>query len=324
MITTINIDNDNIIWDDPDLDFVLDDSTTIVVPDNFTTSIPIDHSDFIDEILPSSTIGNGQNLSLSWWNMNDTSLLSSHLTSTLISSSIHIEEDDWVIFNTSSIPVVTRFEYLSVDEDDDDEEINQVTEHTESNSEIDVDMNDYILFPALITTPTIDSVNNTQTFLPYYFLDNKTKDEVLESTLAMPLLSWKLDMVTENSSELQSEQNSTTIKTKQKIQLQTTTSKPPAIVYEYCKDKQCHYGGRLNSDCFCICLPTFTGDNCETSRRIYYLDLKMVVFVLVVVLCDQEPAHICNFVLEHECASDYVQYLCPRFCQMNMCSTNKM
>jgi hypothetical protein len=48
-----------------------------------------------------------------------------------------------------------------------------------------------------------------------------------------------------------------------------------------------------------------------------------VLCFLFLVRCDQEPAHICDFVLEHECKSDYVRYLCPRFCQMNVCSSNK-
>jgi hypothetical protein len=280
--TTINIDNDNVIWDDPDLDFVLINSTAIIIPNNSTTSIPFDHFDFTDEMFPSSTIIGGlaveqQNLSLNWWDMNDTLLSPPPLTSNLISSN----EDDWVIFNTTSISSITRFEHLSADDDteNNNEEISQTAEHlftfdTDSNSETDVNMNDYILFPVL-TTPTIDLINNnTQTFLPPYFTDNQTKDQLLDymkplSTLAMPPFAWMLNLAVQNKSELQNGKdflNSTT----QQVQLETTTSKSSAISYEYCKNKQCNYGGRLNSDCLCICLPTFTGDNCETGRKIYY------------------------------------------------------
>ena len=46
-------------------------------------------------------------------------------------------------------------------------------------------------------------------------------------------------------------------------ELDKSIRKPFVHPYSY---KQCYHNGRLNSDCLCICLPTFTGDNCETGN----------------------------------------------------------
>jgi hypothetical protein len=235
-----------------------------------SSSTPIDHSDFIDEISPSSTIVGDlaiveANSSFNWWDFNDTSLSSFPLTSTL-----PIEDDDWIISNTSLIPSITRFEHLSVD--DDNEEINNSDEElfpftTGLNSPINIDLNDYILSSTLTTTSIIDVMNN------------KTNDQLLEymkplPTLAMPPFSWMLNMAAQSKNESLNTTTTTTTE-KQKVQL---TSKTPGIFYEYCQNKTCHYDGRLTSDCLCICLPAFTGDNCETGSIFSLLFRKSVCF----------------------------------------------
>ena len=236
-------------------------------------------NNFTDDIFPSSTIVDGSasvetNSSLNWFDLNDTSLSSSPVTSTLISSTILIDDDDWIITNTSSIPSITRFEQLYVD----DEEFNHTlddffTSNIELNSAITIDLNDYILSPTFTTTPTID---------------NKTKDQLFDFTkpLAMPPFTWMLNQAAKNKS--QSLNNSTTTTTtitttttttteKQTEQLTTTT---PIIIYEYCKNKKCHHGGRLTSDCLCICLPAFSGDNCETGIN-YSTPVKNICFYYI-------------------------------------------
>ncbi|CAF4633687.1 unnamed protein product [Rotaria sp. Silwood1] len=332
MKTTIDIYNDNLIWDDPDLDFVPIESTTPDVLNNFiTSSTLIDHFDFVNEIAPSSTIVDGlatvqPNLTLNWWSLNDTLLSSTSMTSTLVSSTLELDEDDSIIFNTTLIPSITRFEHLLDDDDDDDienssEEIDEelFTSSTNLNPNLNVNMSNYSLISTLTTTTTttttttsiIDLIdnynNNTQPFDPFYFY-NKTKHYLFEymkpsSTFSIPPISSMLTRITQNRSQVF---NSTIPTKKQTNKIINTTSKTSHIFYEYCKNKQCYHGGRLNSDCLCICLPAFTGDNCET------------------VLCEQEPTHICAFVLDHECQTNYIRYLCPKFCQMNNCSSPEM
>lgn len=81
----------------------------------------------------------------------------------------------------------------------------------------------------------------------------------------MPPFSWMLNLASQNKSEIR---NSTTTKQQQNVQLTT-----PTVFFEYCKNKQCHHGGRLNSDCLCICLPAFTGDQCETGTKNFLLEI---------------------------------------------------
>jgi hypothetical protein len=141
---------------------------------------------------------------------------------------------------SNSTDLITTFENLSVDD----------------NSELNFDMDeDYILSSS---TPMID-------FLPYYFLNNQTENQQLFEyikPLAIPPFSWMLNMATQNKSR------------------STTTTEIPYISYDYCKNKQCHYGGRLNSDCLCICLPTFTGDNCETGTKVLFTSKNRFILVL--------------------------------------------
>ena len=112
---------------------------------------------------------------------------------------------------------------------------------------LSADDDDYIL-PS--STELIDSLP----LIPYYFLDNQPNDQFSEylKPLAIPPFSWMLHMAAQN----------------QTPSSDPTTTEISNTSYEYCKNKPCHHGGRLNSDCFCICLPTFTGDNCETGTQI--------------------------------------------------------
>jgi hypothetical protein len=95
-----------------------------------------------------------------------------------------------------------------------------------------------------------DYILSSSTSMIDYFLNNQTKNQLFEyiKPWAIPPFLWMLNIAVQNKT-------------------QSTTTEIPNTSYEYCKNKQCHYGGRLNSDCLCICLPTFTGDNCETGRK---------------------------------------------------------
>jgi len=266
--TAANIYHDHVIWDDPDLDI---ESTTSIVSNKFTgSSISTVYFDSIDKILPNNNtiIDNlaikQTNSSLKLSNLNDTSL---SLSSTVILSTIRIEEDDSIMFNTSSIKPITRFEHLSADD----------------NIESNVDMNDYILYS---TTPIIDLL----TFIPYHSVNNKTKNQLFEyikplETLGIPPFSWMLNMAAQNKSQFLNSTTITTEKPKLTTITTTTASKTPDIFYEYCKNKQCYHGGHLNSDCLCICLPTFTGDNCETGIRKFSFHKKKNIFFFFIVLC---------------------------------------
>ncbi len=288
---TIDIRNDSAVWDDPDLDYDIIESTIPAISNNFTTSsISNNHSDFMNEISPSSTIVSDvsiaqSNSSLNGSDFNDTSLSLSPLTSTSVSSTI---QNDLIIFNTSSILPVTRFEHLAVDDNIEDynEDMEQITDDLFA---FNIESNSDILSPTLTTTSVMNLINNTQLLNPFNIIDNKPEDPFLEymkpfPTLAMPPFSWMLNIASQNRSEVQNSTTTTTTKekfrlttttkqltttTEEKVQLTTTTSKNPNTFFEYCQNKQCYHGGRLNSDCLCICLPAITGDNCETGTKIF-------------------------------------------------------
>ncbi|CAF4565848.1 unnamed protein product [Rotaria sp. Silwood1] len=360
--TTVDIDDDNsAVWEDPDSDFPVFKTTTTTISITSTSStlltefsevtdiayesssVPIpsmEHFDFIEAFGGgSSTIAGGlavaqQDTQLNWWDFNDASippLIGSNnsplitktttitmSTSTLISSTsdlTNVDQDEWSIFDTTTIPPITRVEHLS-----------------ETNSELDFDMNDYFLNPMLSTTLTMNVLNHnnddndTSSFVPYYFTDYKPKEQLFDlikpiPTLAMPPFSWMLNLANQNNGRLQNQKHiisktlsttSSTIATmknnkNKKMEPKTliNNNKTYDYLYEYCNKKQCQNGGHLDSNCLCVCLPAFSGNNCE------------------IVHCDKEPAHICDYALHYECKSDYVRYLCPRFCQMNICSSNK-
>jgi len=238
----------------------------------------------MNEISPSSTIVGDvsivqSNSSLNGSDFNDTSLSLSPLTSTSVSSTMQIVDNDLIIFNTSSILPVTRFEHLAVDDNIEDynEDIEQITGDLFA---FNIESNDDILSPTLTTTSVMDLINNnnTQPLNPFNIMDNQPEDQLLEymkpfPTLAMPPFSWMLNIASQNRSEVQNSTTTTTTTkqltttTKEKVQLTTTTSKNPNTFFEYCQNKQCYHGGRLNSDCLCICLPAITGDNCETGKK---------------------------------------------------------
>ncbi|CAF0949140.1 unnamed protein product [Adineta ricciae] len=354
---TMNTVDVDVHWEDPDLDFVLVEPTVKPTPaipfattplplasdipddvefvaETSTVLLPsIEHFDLLDEIFPSSTIVGGiavaqqdQDSQINWWDVDEASLpsvsqsnqipLATTTTAsnifTIIPSTNKLTESnddyEWNIFNTTSVSLVTPLNHQS-----------------DSNSEIEFDMNDYFTFPTSSTTAILNFIKNqTQPLLPFYFSDDNTKEQLAglnkpASTLAVPPFSWMLQLANQPKNVLRSRQSIlsktlTTISTatisKRKNKKTTLTLRGKSNnqfdhFYELCQNKQCKNGGRLNSDCLCICLPAFSGNHCE------------------IVHCDQEPTHICDFVLDHECKSDYVRYLCPKFCQMNICSTNK-
>ncbi|CAM4803125.1 unnamed protein product [Rotaria magnacalcarata] len=337
---TTEMDENNIAWEDTDEDDVEEDfsmfSTTTSEITNTSTSpfftnsiettnllfdsstIPVstmEHFDFNQQFIGSSTIVGGlavaqQDFQLNWWDVSDAALsplieannfpLTTTTTTTTpilkTSSFTKIDQDDWSIFDTSTIASMNYSEQL-----------------LDSNADLDFDMNDHF-FSTLSTTPPIDSINvnnngstsSSSSFIPYYFDDYKPKDPTFNPmpTLAMPPFTWMLQLASQNgiknrkiiSNETISTNTTTIIKKKEKKK---------KILHEHCNQKQCQNGGRLNSNCICICLPAYSGHDCE------------------IVSCNEEPAYICDFVLENECKNDYVRYLCPKFCQMNTCSSNK-
>ena len=146
-------------------------------------------------------------------------------------------------------------------------------------------MNDYFTFPSLLTTPRIDLIkNHTLAFVPYFFTDYKTKEQLSGlikpvPTLAMPPFSWMIHFANQNKSALQSRQsliNKTSItnttkkknKKQKRVELKAKIGNNLNHFYEYCHEKQCQNGGRLNSDCLCICLPAFSGENCQIGTDI--------------------------------------------------------
>lgn len=212
-----------------------DESTTSIILNNFTTSSFVSTT-HIDLIDKILPNNNNNTIIVDLSNLNETSYLSSTIKT--------IEE------NISSIVPITRFEHLSVN--DRNESIN----HTDKN------LDNYI-------SSSTASIIDLFTSLP----DNQTKTQLIESIkpisiLDIPLFSWMLNVTIQNKTQVQ---NSTTIKTEKPS---TTTIKTPNTFYEYCENKECHYGGRLTSDCLCICLPAFTGDNCKTGTRQFFFVKK--------------------------------------------------
>ncbi|CAF1090191.1 unnamed protein product [Rotaria sp. Silwood1] len=321
--TTVDIDDDNsAVWEDPDSDFPVFKTTTTTISITSTSStlltefsevtdiayesssVPIpsmEHFDFIEAFGGgSSTIAGGlavaqQDTQLNWWDFNDASippLIGSNnsplitktttitmSTSTLISSTsdlTNVDQDEWSIFDTTTIPPITRVEHLS-----------------ETNSELDFDMNDYFLNPMLSTTLTMNVLNNnnndndTSSFVPYYFTDYKPKEQLFDlikpiPTLAMPPFSWMLNLANQNKGRLQNQKHiisktlsttSSTIATmknnkNKKMEPKTliNNNKTYDYLYEYCNKKQCQNGGHLDSNCLCVCLPAFSGNNCEIGK----------------------------------------------------------
>ena len=251
--TTINIDEDHFVWDDADLDDP--PSTTIVMPS--ISLAPVAHFDLIDDAAASSTVAGGRAVAeeestLHWWSFNDTSL-----------PSISMMTDYWPQANATSTPMVTRLEYLSVDDYVDETQTlaPPSTLQTKSYSGIVIDMNSYAS-QAPMTTGQVTS-KAPSTSLP---MQHSTERSVSVSTAAVPLVSSMMHMTYEEEEDDAHLRNATT--RRQRGLLRTSTARQPVrSIFEYCKDKQCYSGGRLNSDCLCICLPAYTGDNCETRTN---------------------------------------------------------
>ena len=216
--TVINPDDDEPFFgDDPDSDEL--ESTTVSLPETFdNASLSLAH---FDDLSPSSSINVGllvspEPLPLNWWNLNDTA------------STVNTE-DDWIIFNTTSMPFVTRLEHLSAD-DEESEEIDPVNHHR------------------LLSTRNSNSTPTTKLI------------HLTSSTTVTSSSTNSLDQPSTSNATTTTTHPSTTL-------LRTTTKKAAKTVFEYCKGQQCHNGGRLNSDCLCICLPAFTGQSCQTGTH---------------------------------------------------------
>lgn len=296
--TTVPIEDDSVIWEDPDLDFVVVEPTTTTppIPIPSTSTAPLlpafpsteivdetddeyelatetpqslEHFEFIENIPASSTISGGianveQESALNWWDANESSfpLITESVNSSFTTTPalFGLEEDDWTMFNTTSIPLNIPSEHVS-----------------DLNSEVELDMNDYfLLIPS--TTPPVPSVHNQSLpLVPFFFADHKSKDHPFNfmkpmPTLAIPPFAWMLQLASQNRSKPIGRQNvptrnfTTKIK-KKRIDLQRTSNNTERDqFYEYCHQKQCQHGGRLNSDCLCICLPAFSGHHCEKSK----------------------------------------------------------
>lgn len=321
-----------------------------------STTIPFpafEHFDFVDRDTGSSTIVGGlavaqQDNELNWWDFNDASFpafaeystvpMKNQLattTSTLIppiSDLTKFDQEEWSIFDKTSTPPVTRFENL-----------------LDTNLDFDLDMNDYFLIsttPAPLTNNIIN--NNDSLFVPYYFSNYKGKEDVLEfmkpvPTLAMPPFSWMLNLAQQNGSGLKTQKSfssnislSSTVKRNRTNSIKSVVSqKLKNDTFEYfnqrCNKKLCQHGGRLNINCSCICLPAYSGEFCQMGKEmIEFIYICILLYfmscfnICISVNCNREPTHICNFIQSNECKSDYVRHLCPKFCQMNGCSSNQL
>ena len=304
--TTINIDEDHFIWDDADLDDP--QYTPTVIPSS--TLPPVAHFDLIDDAAASSTVAGGRAVAeeestLHWWSFNDTSL-----------PSISTMTDYWTPANTTSNPMVTRLEYLSVDDYVDETETlaPPSTSRANSYSGIVIDMNSYASQAPMTTSNGTSKATST-----YLTTQHSTERPTSVSTAPVSLVSSIMHMTYEEEEDDADLRNSTTRRQRGLLR-STTTGQPVRSIYEYCKDKQCFSGGRLNSDCLCICLPAYTGENCETRTKPRAHASSTSSLSRVLVLCDQEPAYICSIVLEHECENEHIRFLCPKFCAIEACS----
>ena len=241
-----------------------------------SSSVPIEHFDLIDDILSSSTISGGvavaqDDSELNWWDLNEifTQSLSENVpisSSTRTTNIKPIHSNTMMIYNSTTIPSVTRFEHLSVHIDDDDDEGN--TDESVLPLEAEIDMNDYFF---VSSTPNENLSNKNQTFVPYYFNDYKPKNEQKEflnlikplSTLAMPPFSWMLQQANQTQQTASPRKITRTITTTMTTPMKLKHRK---ISNDVCQGKRCQHGGRLSGDCLCICLPAFTGDVCQTGK----------------------------------------------------------
>ncbi|CAF4394633.1 unnamed protein product [Rotaria socialis] len=302
--TTTEMDESNIVWEDTDEDDVEEDFSmfstttspvTVINTSPFLTNsiettnllfdsstIPVstmEHFDFNQQFVGSSTIVGGlavaqQDSQLNWWDVSDAALsplmeannfppTKTTTTTTTTTMPIlkpspftKIDQDDWSIFDTSTIASMNYSEQL-----------------IDSNADLDFDMNDHF-FSTLSTTPPIDSINNnnngstSSSFIPYYFDDYKPKDPIFDPmpTLAMPPFTWMLQLASQNGI------NNRKIISNKTISTNTTTikkkEKKKKMINEHCNQKKCQNGGRLNSNCICICLPAYSGDVCEIDTKI--------------------------------------------------------
>ena len=312
--TATTTEDNRVVWEDPELDFIIAEAptTTIVMTTTTTriqsslsaqsferleaiahpTTTPFDaleHLDLVEEMPSSSTIAGGlavaeEDSEFNWWDLNETSFPPAIATAksrvvTTTEPVARSEDDDWVLFNATYIPWVTRFEHLSGDEETEspiDESHASTTPlplvEKESNGEVEIDLNDYFV---LSTSKTVDFVNENDSFVPYYFSDYKTtdkKDDFFDlvkpvPTLAMPPFDWMLHQLNNPSAEVLNRKSDDDPKPDEKRRPLIRANKTVVNDYDYCDQKQCHHGGRLNIDCLCICLPAFTGDNCETGKQ---------------------------------------------------------
>lgn len=266
--TTIDIYNDNSIWDDPDLDLAPIDS--VIKPTR--TSISTTTKMIISE---STTTMKQQTTSIGQYS--NESLLEPFIQES--------DEHDWIILNSSSLPSVTQVEPLLFEDDDsgiEENDFEDSNEHSDDlfftstslNPNINLDINDYN--PSQIMKPTSiinDSTitNNTQLLFPLN-IHNETDDSLSEyiellPKFPLPPFSWMINMFNENQSHIL---NSTETDVSEDIELLPETTLELDVLSEFCKNKRCYHGGRLNSDCLCLCLPAFTGDNCETGNNRFF------------------------------------------------------
>jgi hypothetical protein len=96
---------------------------------------------------------------------------------------------------------------------------------------------------------------NSMTTLPSASATVSSSMFVLTSTMDSMSLSTQLTIDDQTSSYPMTTSN-----------IESNHSPSHDILYEYCREQQCQHGGRLNTDCLCICLPAYTGKYCETGR----------------------------------------------------------
>lgn len=262
----------------PIYDFSVVQSTTPAYDDyDPPSTIPLEHFDFIDGIWRSSTIAGGMAVAqdendLNWWDLDDSIDQPITITNSPMPSTTTVQqetnEDSWIIFKTTTLTPVTRFEQLSIEEEANFDESEHMNDHNdyETNLTYEYDMAEEF---ATSSTPSIDSLSVNHSLLSGYFTEIKpqaSQDGFMNllkpiPTLAMPPFSWMLSQLNITWLPSTTDRPSTTVSKMMRSKMRIDSNKN-----DTCSNKRCQHGGRMSKDCRCICLPAFSGSMCETGR----------------------------------------------------------
>lgn len=101
--------------------------------------------------------------------------------------------------------------------------------------------------------------------------ENETLSKEMTETSTYQQIPTKVSILEQTTTEFFTDETTTNELSTSETAINTTQPATRPTLFEYCKDQQCLHGGRLTSDCLCICLPAFTGDSCETGRLHLFL-----------------------------------------------------